>query len=312
MDNSESFDKSKQPKKTDRHSARTTSWFCVRDLVKSFRNGGVSIDVLKGVQMDLAIGETVAIVGASGIGKSTLLHILGTLDRPDSVRAFAKQWLADHDVLHLLINNAGVMACPLGRTPEGWEMQFATNHLGHFLLTSHLLPALQAGAPARVVNLSSAGHRFSPVIFDDVHFESTPYDKWISYGQSKTANVLFSVELDRQTTIAAVKVTRELLSQPAMDEIRGEELAPGPGVETDDEILAWARETAETVYHPVGTCKMGADPRAVVDERLRVRGMQGLRVADASIMPTVTSGNTNAPSIMIGEKASVMMLDDAR
>jgi NAD(P)-dependent dehydrogenase (short-subunit alcohol dehydrogenase family) len=121
-----------------------------------------------------------------------------SLDRPDSVRAFAKQWLADHDVLHLLINNAGVMACPLARTAEGWEMQFATNHLGHFLLTSHLLPALRAGAPARVVNLSSAGHRFSPVNFDDVHFDSHPYDKWMSYGQSKTANVLFSLELDRR------------------------------------------------------------------------------------------------------------------
>ena len=121
-----------------------------------------------------------------------------SLDRPDSVRAFAKQWLADHDILHLLINNAGVMACPLARTAEGWEMQFATNHLGHFLLTSHLLPALRAGAPARVVNLSSAGHRFSPVNFDDVHFDSHPYDKWMSYGQSKTANVLFSLELDRR------------------------------------------------------------------------------------------------------------------
>jgi NAD(P)-dependent dehydrogenase (short-subunit alcohol dehydrogenase family) len=121
-----------------------------------------------------------------------------SLDRPDSVRAFAKQWLADHDVLHLLINNAGVMACPQARTAEGWEMQFATNHLGHFLLTSHLLPALRAGAPARVVNLSSAGHRFSPVNFDDVHFDSHPYDKWVSYGQSKTANVLFSIELDRR------------------------------------------------------------------------------------------------------------------
>jgi NAD(P)-dependent dehydrogenase (short-subunit alcohol dehydrogenase family) len=121
-----------------------------------------------------------------------------SLDRPDAVRAFAKQWLADHDVLHLLINNAGVMACPLERTPEGWELQFATNHLGHFLLTSHLLPALRAGAPARVVNLSSAGHRFAPVNFDDVHFESHPYDKWESYGQSKTANVLFSLELDRR------------------------------------------------------------------------------------------------------------------
>lgn len=120
------------------------------------------------------------------------------LDRPDSVRAFAARWLAEHDVLHLLINNAGVMACPLARTPEGWEMQFATNHLGHFLLTSRLLPALRAGAPSRIVNVSSAGHRFSGIDFDDPHFERRPYDKWESYGQSKTANVLFAVEADRR------------------------------------------------------------------------------------------------------------------
>ena len=90
------------------------------------------------------------------------------------------------------------MACPLTRTAEGWEMQFATNHLGHFLLTNLLAPALKAGAPGRIVNLSSAGHRFSDVHFDDIHFNSRDYEKWSSYGQSKTANVLFSVELTRR------------------------------------------------------------------------------------------------------------------
>jgi NAD(P)-dependent dehydrogenase (short-subunit alcohol dehydrogenase family) len=127
------------------------------------------------------------------------------LDRPDSVRAFAKGWLADGRALHLLLNNAGVMACPLSRTPEGWEQQFATNHLGHFLLTGLLFPALQAGAPARVVNTSSGGHRFSGVDFDDIHFEKRPYDKWVAYGQSKTANVLHAVELDRRWSGVGVR-----------------------------------------------------------------------------------------------------------
>lgn len=127
------------------------------------------------------------------------------LDRPESVRAFAKGWLSDHGALHLLLNNAGVMACPLARTAEGWEQQFATNHLGHFLLTGLLSPALRAGAPARVVNTSSGGHRFSGVVFEDIHFEKRDYDKWASYGQAKTANVLHAVEIDRRWADAGVR-----------------------------------------------------------------------------------------------------------
>jgi len=120
------------------------------------------------------------------------------LSVPDSVRAFAKSWLASNKKLDLLINNAGIMACPLMRTKEGWEMQFATNHLGHFLLTNLLVPALRAAGKARIVNLSSAGHHMSNVDFDDPHFERRDYEKWASYGQSKTANILFSVELNKR------------------------------------------------------------------------------------------------------------------
>jgi choline dehydrogenase len=87
--------------------------------------------------------------------------------------------------------------------------------------------------------------------------------------------------------------------------------APGADRTTDDEILDWVKQVAETTYHPVGTCKMGSDPMAVVDAQLCVHGIAGLRVADASIMPTLTSGNTNAPSIMIGEKAADMVLNTA-
>ena len=97
-----------------------------------------------------------------------------------------------------LINNAGVMACPLGRTAQGLDTQLGTNHLGHFVLTARLIPALLAGAPARIVNLSSAGHRMSPFRFDDPFFEKDDYNKWLAYGQAKTANVLFSVSLDKR------------------------------------------------------------------------------------------------------------------
>jgi NAD(P)-dependent dehydrogenase (short-subunit alcohol dehydrogenase family) len=120
------------------------------------------------------------------------------LERPESVRAFAKELLARHRRLDVVLANAGVMACPLTRTAEGFELQLATNHLGHFLLTGLLAPALLAAAPSRVVAVSSAGHSFSPVVFQDLHFETRPYDKWQAYGQSKTANILFAVELERR------------------------------------------------------------------------------------------------------------------
>src|SRR5262249_20696278 len=118
------------------------------------------------------------------------------LEIPGSVRAFAKEFLARQRALHLLVANAGVMACPLMRTAEGWEMQLATNHFGHFLVATLLAPALRAGAPARVVSVSSAGHRFAAVDFDAPHFERRPYDKWVAYGQSKTANIWLAVGLD--------------------------------------------------------------------------------------------------------------------
>ena len=121
------------------------------------------------------------------------VHV-GRLDLADqgSVRAFLANWSGPLD---LLINNAGVMALPqLQLTPEGWEMQFATNHLGHFALALGLHEALAARGNARIVSLSSRGHLRSPVVFDDVNFTSRPYDPWLAYGQSKTANVLFAVE----------------------------------------------------------------------------------------------------------------------
>jgi NAD(P)-dependent dehydrogenase (short-subunit alcohol dehydrogenase family) len=115
-----------------------------------------------------------------------------------SVAAFAERFLARREALHILVNNAGVMACPYARTSDGFELQFGTNHLGHFAMTGLVAPALLRGAPARVVSVSSRGHQQSPVVFDDIHFERRPYDKWLAYGQSKTANILLAVELERR------------------------------------------------------------------------------------------------------------------
>lgn len=113
-----------------------------------------------------------------------------------------------------------------------------------------------------------------------------------------------SEEEDRQAYRSAVRLTREIMQQPALDPYRGEEISPGADIESDEQIDAWVAEKAETAYHPAGTCRMGTDDLAVVDPECRVRGVDGLRVIDSSIMPTVTNGNLNAPTIMIGEKGA--------
>jgi len=115
-------------------------------------------------------------------------------------------------------------------------------------------------------------------------------------------------EEDRRAMREGTKIARDLFAQAAFDSYRGPELMPGAAVRTDAQIDAWLRKTAETIYHPVGSAKMGNDAESVVDEQLRVYGVEGLRVVDASVMPTLVSGNTNAPTIMIAEKASDMIL----
>jgi NAD(P)-dependent dehydrogenase (short-subunit alcohol dehydrogenase family) len=124
---------------------------------------------------------------------------VGRLDLldPSSIDDFANRYLGSDRPLHVLVNNAGIMGGPLVRDHRGYEAQFATNHLGHFQLTTALLPALRAASGARVVNVSSGGHHLSDVRWDDPHF-TTDYDGMVAYGQSKTANVLFAVELDRR------------------------------------------------------------------------------------------------------------------
>ena len=124
----------------------------------------------------------------------------GKVDLADlgSVRAFAGDYLDSGESIDVLINNAGVMACPQGSTKDGFEMQFGTNHVGHFLLTNLLLPALQQGDEPRIVNLSSGAHGMSDFQLADPNFEQTDYDPWIAYGSSKTANVLFTRELARR------------------------------------------------------------------------------------------------------------------
>ncbi|MGC4986554.1 MULTISPECIES: SDR family NAD(P)-dependent oxidoreductase [unclassified Streptomyces] len=181
-------------------------------------------DVLRGI--DLSGRLAVVTGGYSGLGLETTralaeagAHVVVPARRPatarealadidgaetdeldlgdlESVRAFAERFLASGRAIDIVIDSAGIMACPETRVGPGWEAQFATNHLGHFALVNRLWPAIAPGG-ARVVSVSSAGHHYSGIRWDDVHWR-TGYDKWEAYGQAKTANVLFAVELDRR------------------------------------------------------------------------------------------------------------------
>jgi choline dehydrogenase len=135
-------------------------------------------------------------------------------------------------------------------------------------------------------------------------------------GDSNDAPVIqpnyLSAEIDKGCMLSGLKLARKLAQTEPLKSYMTEEYQPGPAVQSDSDILAFIRNTAGTIFHPAGTCKMGSDPMAVVDERLRVRGLEGIRVVDCSIMPTLISGNTNSPTVMIAEKASDMILADAQ
>lgn len=222
------------------------------------------------------------------------------LDRPGSVRAFAKAWLAENRALHLLFDNAGVMACPLARTPEGWELQFATNHLGHFLLTALLAPALRAAGGARVVNTSSGGHRFSPVVFEDIHFERRPYDKWAAYGQSKTANVLHAVELDRRLAGEGV---RAFAVHPGMIVT---ELGRHLGPEDIAQLRSRASERESAGLPSWKTPQQGAATQCWAATAPELAGRGGLYLEDCQV-----SGTTPPPG-SLGAEAWALDPDAAR
>jgi NAD(P)-dependent dehydrogenase (short-subunit alcohol dehydrogenase family) len=163
---------------------------------------GAGAEVTLAVRNAEAGRRTADDIIASTGSKQVLVAPLDLADQR-SVASFAASW---DGPLHLLVNNAGVMAAPKTRTPEGWELQFATNHFGHFALATGLHDALAAAGGARVVSVSSSGHQLSPVVFEDIHFRERPYEPWSAYGQSKTANVLFAVEATKRWAADGITV----------------------------------------------------------------------------------------------------------
>jgi len=214
------------------------------------------------------------------------------LAEPASVDEFAKKCRESFHQCDILVNNAGIMATPLLRNSQGYELQFATNHLGHFRLTAGLWAEL-ARSKARVVTLSSLGHRFSGIIFDDPNFLHHPYEKWIAYGQSKTANSLFSVHLD--------KVGREL-------GVRAFAVHPGRIISTSlsrfmsDEERAQALSSAPTgdprfVPSFVKSIAQGAATTIWAATSPQINGMGGVYCADCDISPVVPDASEQVNAV---------------
>jgi NAD(P)-dependent dehydrogenase (short-subunit alcohol dehydrogenase family) len=233
---------------------------------------GAGADVTLAVRDTDAGDKTAADITATT--GNPAVHV-GRLDLADqaSVAAFAAGWSGP---LHLLVNNAGIMALPdLQLTPQGWELQFATNHLGHFALALGLHDALAAAGNARIVSLSSRGHMRSPVVFDDVNFSSRPYDPWLGYGQSKTANVLFAVEATRRW---------------AGDGITANAVHPGAIVATNlgrhmaPDVLARA---VSRVAPELKTIEQGAATSVLVASRPQLEGIGGRYFEDCNEAPVV-------------------------
>lgn len=166
-----------------------------------------------------------------------------------SVEKFARDYTSGQKALHLLINNAGVMACPETRIGKDWELQFATNHIGHFALTAALLPLLRAAKGARVVALSSTGHKISDIRWDDIHFRNGGYDKWVAYGQSKTANSLFAGGLDAregENGIRAFAVHPGGIMTPLQRHLKKEEMIAAGWIDETGEVSAAAKPFFKT------------------------------------------------------------------
>ncbi|WP_405059465.1 SDR family NAD(P)-dependent oxidoreductase [Kribbella sp. NBC_01505] len=217
---------------------------------------------------DLEAGERAAKDISATTGSTALRVVPLDLTDPASVAAFTAEW---DGPLHILVNNAGVMASPETYTPQGWELQFATNHLGHFALATGLHDALAADGAARIVVVSSSGHQISPVVFDDVNFAFRPYDPWLAYGQSKTANVLFAVEATRRW---------------AADGITANALMPG-GIFTNLQRHTNGRGSGTTPPELMKSVEQGAATSVLLATAPLLEGIGGRYFADCNEAATI-------------------------
>ncbi|MFC5186402.1 SDR family NAD(P)-dependent oxidoreductase [Actinomadura harenae] len=244
---------------------------------------------LTGADVTLAVrnteaGERVAKDITATTGNAAVRVARLELGDPASVAAFAASW---DGPLHILVNNAGVMASPEEYTAQGWELQFATNHLGHFALATALHGALAADGSARIVSVSSSGHQLSPVVFDDVNFAFRAYDPWLAYGQSKTANVLFAVEATRRW---------------AGDGITANALMPG-AILTNLQRHTDGLGSGRTSPDLFKTVEQGAATSALLAVSPLLEGVGGRYFADCAETPTIDRRGDAPPLLGVARYA---------
>ncbi|MGI5500641.1 SDR family NAD(P)-dependent oxidoreductase [Lentzea sp. CA-135723] len=263
------------------------------ETVRALATAGAEVTIAARDQ-DAAQRVATALTRATGNKAISTAHL--DLASPASVKAFARNW---DGPLHLLVNNAGVMATPLTRTPEGWELQFATNHYGHFALTTGLFNSLRAEG-ARVVNVSSSAHLMSDIDFEDTHYTRREYDRWQAYGQSKTANILFGVE-------AATRWLPEGITMNA--------LMPGSIATnlqrhlTAEQLQAKIRETGAATTRRTKTPEQGAATTLVVATTPHLANVSGKYFEDCNeALPTTPDNQTRGQAPYTQDQESAARL----
>jgi choline dehydrogenase len=259
---------------------------------------------------EIAVHGIKPVHGLPGVGKNLQDHLHGAVKhnctKPVSLYSVFKPTALPRHILHYLFTHKGPAA-----TMGLESLAFLKSHEGAVApdLEFHMVPALYADHGRKIMYRHGFMGYYNmqrPEARGEITLKSADPLAHPAIQPNYLRN-----EADLRTLRVGFKIVREVFRQTAFDPYRGDEVVPGAKVQTDAEIDLYHRATGETLYHPVGTCKMGQDEMAVVDESLRVRGLDGLRVVDASIMPRLVSGNTNAPTIMIAEKAADMILGRA-
>ncbi|MDX8147932.1 SDR family NAD(P)-dependent oxidoreductase [Lentzea sp. BCCO 10_0061] len=245
------------------------------ETVRALATAGAEVTI---AARDIDAGQRVATSLCRSTGNKRISVARLDLSSQESVKAFARNW---DGPLHLLINNAGVMATPFTRTPEGWELQFATNHFGHFALTLGLFNSLRAEG-ARVVNVSSSAHLMSEVVFDDIHYAHREYERWQAYGQSKTANILFGVEAGARW--ASEGITMNALMPGSIATNLQRHLTP-------EELQERIRQSGAAATRRMKTPEQGAATTLVVATTPLLDGISGRYFEDCNESAPVAGGS---------------------